>query len=476
MTSNRARRAALRPASLALAAAALALATAAPATVPVVPAQVLESDEAGSLFGWSVAPAGDVDGDGRADLIVGAPNYSNGEEREGAVFIYLGASEGFVASPAYQLESDHADATFGWSVAGAGDVDGDGLAEVIVGAPGYSNGQHHEGRVYVFWSATDYTTWWAYESDQAEAHLGHAVAGSVVHDMPASSFNGDAYADVVAAALDWVSGGASVGVVHVFHGGPTGLPAAPSWSSVGTQEGAQYGYSIESVGDVNGDGKLDLGVGTMRFDGLDGADSGLIQVFQGSASGLPASPSWELEGPQAAFFLGGSVGGAGDLDLDGYEDLMASAWSEVQGDDVRGGVSFYLGSETGLPVEASTDTYLPQTESQFGWAVAAVGHFDADPRPEVGMAGTLWDESTTERDVGRLIVSQLSVSNGNVEPKVSGVGELVEGLYGHSVAGVGEVTGNYDDLVVGAPWYTNGQGHEGGVYLYFGQASFSGGS
>jgi hypothetical protein len=105
---------------------------------PLTAAAILESNQAEARLGSSVAGAGDVNGDGYADVIVGAPWYHAFEWNEGAAFVFLGSasgiSDGNPASADARLESDQLDAELGYSVAGAGDVNGDGYADVIVGA------------------------------------------------------------------------------------------------------------------------------------------------------------------------------------------------------------------------------------------------------------------------------------------------------------------------------------------------------
>ncbi len=105
------------------------------------PAWTAESDQVGARFGISVATAGDVNGDGYADVIVGAPEYDNGVTNEGRAYVYLGDASGLATSPAWTAESRQAGSYFGGCVATAGDVNGDGYADVIVGASGYDNGQ-----------------------------------------------------------------------------------------------------------------------------------------------------------------------------------------------------------------------------------------------------------------------------------------------------------------------------------------------
>jgi hypothetical protein len=88
-----------------------------------------------------VASAGDVNGDGYSDVIVGAYQFDNGETDEGRAFVYHGSASGLSTTPNWTAESNQAGAFFGASVASAGDVNGDGFSDVIVGAPLFDNGQ-----------------------------------------------------------------------------------------------------------------------------------------------------------------------------------------------------------------------------------------------------------------------------------------------------------------------------------------------
>ena len=97
-----------------------------------------------------MAGAGYVNGDGFDDVIVGAPRFYSGEAGEGAAFIYPGTFLGLFPIPFWSLELNQAGARFGSSVAGAGDINGDGCDEMIVGAPYYDNGETSEGAVFVY--------------------------------------------------------------------------------------------------------------------------------------------------------------------------------------------------------------------------------------------------------------------------------------------------------------------------------------
>jgi hypothetical protein len=101
-------------------------------------------------MGYSVATAGDINGDGYSDILVGAETGSLGQINEGRVFVYHGAAAGPSALAAIVLERNQGGATFGYSVASAGDVDGDGFSDVIIGAPFFDSGQSNEGRAFVY--------------------------------------------------------------------------------------------------------------------------------------------------------------------------------------------------------------------------------------------------------------------------------------------------------------------------------------
>ena len=120
-------------------------------------------------FGYSISSAGDVNGDGFDDVIVGAPRYTNGEADEGAAYLYRGSVEGLSESAAWIGEGEQVGAEYGISVGRAGDVNGDGYSDVVVGAFRYTHGEVEEGRAFVYYGSStglcDSLSWTA-ESDQ----------------------------------------------------------------------------------------------------------------------------------------------------------------------------------------------------------------------------------------------------------------------------------------------------------------------
>ncbi|MBK8553944.1 MAG: FG-GAP repeat protein [Ignavibacteria bacterium] len=138
------------------------------------PSWTAEINQASAKFGWSVATAGDVNGDGYSEVIVGAPYYDNGQTDEGGVFVYHGSISGLSLTPNWTKEINQANALFGWSVATAGDLNGDGYSDVIIGSPTYDSVQTDEGRAYVYngsASGLEAEIRWQYETNQTGEKL-----------------------------------------------------------------------------------------------------------------------------------------------------------------------------------------------------------------------------------------------------------------------------------------------------------------
>ncbi len=298
------------------------------------PAWTTESNQADAGLG-PVATAGDVNGDGYSDVIVGASSYDNGETDEGRVFVYLGSAAGLATSPAWTAESNQAGAGFGSRVATAGDVNGDGFSDVLVGASLYDHGQGNEGSVFVWYGSptglgsdgTPANADWSAESDQADAGFGISVG-------PLGDVNGDGYGDVAVGSWTYSNGQAAEGSVFVWYGsaaglGSNGTPANADWLAESDQAGARLGYTVAPAGDVDGDGYADLMAGAIYWDGGENDEGGAF-VWHGGPSGLgangtPANADWSAQSNQADALLGNSLSMMGDVNGDGYGDVIIAA-------------------------------------------------------------------------------------------------------------------------------------------------------
>ncbi|MBK9226722.1 MAG: FG-GAP repeat protein [Ignavibacteria bacterium] len=281
---------------------------------------IYESNQASSQFGYSVATAGDINGDGFSDVICGAYNYDNPSSNEGAAFVYLGSAIGMSASSNWNAEGNQAYTNFGLSVSTAGDVNGDGYSDVIVGAYNFDNVQTQEGAAFVFHgSANGLSTFssWNAEGNQASAEFGNSVS-------TAGDVNGDGYSDVIVGAFLYDNGQTDEGISFVYYGSASGLSLTSNWTAEGNQAYVSFGSSVSTAGDVNGDGFSDVIVGAYGFTNGQ-SEEGAAFVYHGSASGLSLTSNWNAEGNQANASFGYSVTSAGDVNGDGYSDVIIGA-------------------------------------------------------------------------------------------------------------------------------------------------------
>jgi hypothetical protein len=428
------------------------------------PAWTAESNQAGCLFGFSVAPAGDVNGDGFSDVIVGAWGYTNGQSAEGRAFVYHGSAAGLSFTPNWTAESNQVQALFGYSVATAGDVNGDGFSDVIVGAIYFANGEANEGRAFVYHgsaSGLSPTPNWIAESDQASAQFGQSVA-------PAGDVNGDGFSDVIVGAIFFDNGEAEEGRAFVYHGSASGLSLAANWTAESNQVDANFGISIATAGDVNGDGYSDVIVGAPDYDNGQGGE-GWAFVYHGSASGLSPTPNWTAESNQASAQFGVSVAGAGDVNGDGYGDVIVGAQGFDNGQSQEGRAYVYRGSVAGLATSPAWTAESDQAGSSFGHSVATAGDVNGDGFADVIVgAHNFANGQSTE---GRAYVYQGSTLGLATSPAWTAESNQIGAKFGQSVATAGDVNGDgYSDVIVGAPEYENGQTDEGRAFVYHGSA------
>ncbi|HMI92793.1 MAG TPA: integrin alpha, partial [Polyangiales bacterium] len=256
---------------------------------------VVEGGQDAARVGSAVAAAGDVNGDGFGDVIVGAYLYDGPLVDEGRVWIYHGSATGLGTTAARTLELNVAGAWFGYSVASAGDVNNDGYADVIVGAPHGSDGEVNEGQAFIYTGSSGgigATPARVLDSDQAQANFGISVAS-------AGLVNNDLYGDVVVGAFNYSSGQTGEGAAFVYHGSATGIPATIAQTLQSNVAGAAFGWSVAGAGDVNGDGYGDLVIGAINYSNGQ-TNEGAAFVFHGSSTGIPSNtPAAILQTNQA---------------------------------------------------------------------------------------------------------------------------------------------------------------------------------
>ncbi|HED52861.1 MAG TPA: hypothetical protein ENJ00_01495 [Phycisphaerales bacterium] len=360
--------------------------------------------------GFSVSAAGDVNGDGIDDLIIGAPGGEpNGNSNAGESYVVFGHMGGFPTS----LELSALDGTNGFvlngtdaydnsalSVSCAGDFDGDGLDDLIIGAPGGDpNGSSAAGESFiVFGRMTPFNA--SMELSSLNGTTGFVINGVDASDnsggsvSAAGDVNGDGFSDVIIGApLADPNGVDRAGESYVVFGGP-GVGAGGSFelSSLNGTNGFVInginavdfsGESVSGAGDVNGDGLDDVIIGSFRADPYGNTYAGESYVVFGSSTGFPASldlsslngiNGFVLHGRNPYDRSGGAVSSAGDVNGDGIDDLLIGAkYADPNGLD-RAGESYVVFGRTGAFPASIGPSSLDGTN---GLVLSGVDTYDA---------------------------------------------------------------------------------------------------
>ena len=315
------------------------------------PIYTFQGDDPADQFGIWVSAAGDVDGDGVTDLIAGAPGDDPNGSRSGSARVLSGAT-GAV------LHVFDGDATFdfcGISVDGAGDVDADGFADLVVGA----NGVGSIGNARVFSGQTG-TQLYTFNGDQVFDNFGLSVSGAGDVDV-------DGFADVIVGAHH--STGNFLGYARVY----SGASGAMLYDFVGSALKDEFGFDVSGAGDLNGDGHADLLVGVRLDDNLGGGaneNSGSVQAF----SGMDGSLLYGIDGSAPNEFFGESVSGAGDVDGDSVPDLIVGARGATPNGSLSGSARVFSGSTGNLLLTFDGDA----ANDWFGLSVSGAGDLNGD--------------------------------------------------------------------------------------------------
>jgi len=397
-------------------------------------------------FGWSVAGAGDVNGDGKADFIVGAPNASpGGLSSAGSAYIYSGATGLLLFRKKGAAAGDH----FGYSVAGAGDVDGDGKADFIVGAywadPG---GRNNAGSAYLY-SGADGSL--LFQKDGAVGgfpigdQLGNSVAG-------AGDVNGDGKADFIVGAY---SARGDKGSAYLYSGADGLLLFQKDGAALEV-----FGKSVAGAGDADGDGKTDFIVGAYWADPDGRLDAGSAYLYSGATGAL----LYQKNGAAAGNRLGKSVASAGDVNGDGRADFIIGAfWADPGGRNAAGSAYLYSGATGALLFQKDGTA----AGDQLGISVAGAGEVDGDGRADFIVGAYLADPS------GRFNAGSACLYSGATGALIfQKDGTAAGDQLGISVAGAGDVNGDGKaDFIVGAPNADlGGIVDAGSAYVYAGSS------
>ncbi len=422
----------------------------------------ITGENTGDQYGESAASAGDVNNDGYADVIVNAFGYTDPDSAEsghGKVYVYLGSSTGLSTTPVFTAIGETTEASLGRGAVGsAGDINKDGYGDIIIGAHG-TNG--HQGRVYIYYgNATGITSTVVFsvsgENTGDEFARSAASAGDV---------NNDTYVDIIVGASGYMT---NKGKIYVYYGSASGLSSTPDFTATGVL--TEFGRSVASAGDVDNDGYDDVIVGEPDMTHGDaGPTSGRVYLYYGSASGLSSTNVVTLSGENAGDKFGEAAASAGDINNDGYDDVIVGARGYTDAQAEQGKMYVYHGSGSGLNATPAFSFTEVNIGGEIGSYVAPAGDVNKDGYDDVLVGSRSFDAGGGNKQGMAYLYygSSTGLSSSSI---VTAAGESASDAFSFSVNSTGDVNGDGSlDIVIGAPDYNSGS-QQGKVYLYYGDS------
>jgi len=383
----------------------------------------------GMNVGLSMAGIGDVDGDGKSDFIIGA------NER---AYVFSGATGNQIYELVGESNGDH----FGNSVAGVGDIDGDTVPDFVIGArqPNPQGENSKAGSIYVY-SGSDGSLLYKRDGDSMLVNFGYSVIGL-------GDVDGDEKPDfIVGAPYRNPNGVFQGGTIYVYSGSTGTL----IYQINGTRIGQAVGLSVGVLGDVNGDGKADFIVGDERGGGGGGlGPNGAAYVYSGATGAL----LYQITGDNSGDRLGNSVAGVGDVNGDSVPDFIVGAY----GSNSSAGSARVCSGLNGSLIHQVNGAVAGDA---MGFAVGGAGDVDGDGKGDF-LVGAIWARPGGINSAGTAYL--YSGANSSLLFRVDGTAN--SDLMGWLLAGVGDVSGDgLADFAVGTPYADIGGFNDAGVAM-----------
>ncbi|MFC7498785.1 hypothetical protein ACFQRC_06075 [Enterovirga sp. GCM10030262] len=484
---------------------------------------IIQGDAANDLAGFSVSGAGDVNGDGFGDVIVGARAGDDGGNGAGEAYVIFGKANGFgtidltgLAAPdGFIIQGDINYDQAGRSVSGAGDVNGDGFDDVIIGAPeGDDGGFPRAGEAYViFGKAGGFTTidLTSFNPDNPgyDPTDGFTIQGGDSYDQAgwsvssAGDVNGDGVDDIIVGANEDEVGGNAAGAAYVIFGNAAGFGTVDltflaandgvGFTILGGDPSDRAGWSVSSARDLNGDGFDDVIVGVPGNEDGGAPGAGAAFVVFGKANGfadidlssLDLADGFAILGATGFDNAGLSVSSAGDINGDGYDDVIVAS-PETTNNANDGRTAFVLFGKAGGFADIDLESLAPAD----GFSISVRAGTTGDVISNVSSAGDVNGDGFDDIIVGEpyggeegkayVIFGNAVLGDVDLANLAQGDGLVIQGdtfgdRAGFSVSAAGDVNDDgFADVIVGAHNGDDGGAQAGEAYVVFGRAPTSG--
>ena len=432
-----------------------------PAHIASTPSWIVAGGQGSGALGLALASA-DLDGDGVDDLVLGMPGLNDGQSSEGGAFFFAGDGVSYATSAAWVRTSDEPFAFLGGSVSIPGDLNADGIDDLVLGAWQADGTTANEGRIEVFYGGVG-----GLSSSPDLVVFGGQGGGSFGYSLAGGDLNGDGITDLVVGAPTWEDTQPSEGAVFWYAGSAAGLAGTPSGMlSFGTASAA-FGYSLAVVGDIDQDGDDDLLVGSPEYTNVE-IGEGRVVLVHGDPSGPVSLVAWEAESDQASARMGHSVSSAGDVNDDGHPDfIVGTPWFDTMAAE-SGQVELWLGATDPPAVSADWTWQGLQGGGLAGVAVLGAGDLNGDGVPDLAVGASHADISVPDEG----LVYIFPGTSGDVpwlQPgRVVALGGMLA-QFGSALTTAGDANGDgYDDLLVGGWNFSSAAFGEGVASLLLG--------
>ncbi len=488
----------------------------------------LNGDEAGALSGFSVSSAGDFNGDGFDDVLIGANLGGHGVGfAVGATYVVFGKPSAFSSefdlsslngTDGFRIDGIDPDDQSGFSVSDAGDLNGDGFDDLIIGAEQADpNGNNDAGECYVVFgkasgfgatlslSALNGTTGFRLEGIAANDFTSRSVSS-------AADVNGDGFADLIIGAASRQYGATGAGKTFVVFGKSSGFSAVVDLNTLngsngfrldGANAGDLAGNSVSSAGDINGDGYGDLILGASAADHTEATNVGDSYVIFGKLGGFTAviglgtlngTNGFRIPGLTSNDSTGHAVSSAGDVNGDGFDDFVVTApYADANGRTDAGQVYVVFGKSSSFGAELDLSALNGSNGFRLngispndaaGFSASSAGDVNGDGFDDL-VIGARYADPNGRNLAGQSYVVfgkssgfsasiNLSTLDGASGFRINGTD--AEDRFGHSVSNAGDLNGDgFDDLIISSPSANTTVGSlTGESYVLFG-GNFTGG-